>query len=83
MLDALAVIGIEIFVDLRLVVRASLIGMRILPHGLVIACDFEAGELALDVEIADLAEIEEPLVEAGPFLHAAAIDVVGQMVDRA
>ena len=59
----------------------SLIGMRILPHGLVIALDLQAGQLALDVEVADLAEIEEPLVEVGPLVHAAAMDVVGQVVD--
>ena len=41
----------------------------------------EAGVFALDVEIADLAEIEEALVEGGPVGHAAVIDVVGQVVD--
>ena len=55
--------------------------MRILPHGLVIALDLQAGELALDVEVADLAEIEEPLVELGPFVHAAAMHVVRQVID--
>src|SRR5437764_11446062 len=32
--------------------------------------------------MADLAEIEEPLVELGPQLHPAAMDIVGQVVDR-
>jgi hypothetical protein len=32
-LDAFAVVGVEVFLDLRLVVRGSLIGMRILPQG--------------------------------------------------
>src|SRR3546814_6519348 len=35
----------------------------------------------LDVEVADLAEIEEALVEGRPLLHAPAVDVVGQVVD--
>src|SRR5207244_967948 len=41
----------------------------------------EAGELAFDVEIADLAEVEEALVELGPFGHAAAVHVVREVVD--
>ena len=41
----------------------------------------EARQLSLDVEIADLAEVEEALVEAGPFVQATAIDVVRQVVD--
>ena len=41
----------------------------------------QAGTLALDVEVADLAEVEEPLVEIGPDRHPAAIHVVGQVVD--
>ena len=56
--------------------------MRIRPHGLVIAFELQPGQLALDVEIADLAEIEEALVEFGPQLHPPAMDIVGQMVDR-
>src|SRR3546814_8778178 len=41
----------------------------------------QAGQLALDVEILDLAKIEQPLVEGGPFGHAAAMHVMGQVVD--
>ena len=41
----------------------------------------QAGELAGDVEVADLAEVEELLVERGPLVHAPAADVVGQVVD--
>ena len=43
----------------------------------------QAGVFALDVEVADLAEVEQLLVEAGPVRHAAAVDVVRQVVDRA
>ena len=59
----------------------SFSGMRILPHGLVMALDIRPGLLALDVEVADLAEIEEALVEVGPSRHVAAMDVVRQVVD--
>ncbi|SOY73835.1 protein of unknown function (plasmid) [Cupriavidus taiwanensis] len=42
----------------------------------------QAGVLALDVEIADFAEIEQLFVEVGPVSHAATVDVVGQVVDQ-
>ena len=45
---------------------SSFSGMRILPSGAVIALRGQAGVFALDVEVADLAEVEEALVEAGP-----------------
>src|SRR5438270_780306 len=41
----------------------------------------QAGGAALDVEKPDLAEIEQSFVEAGPDIHAAAMDVVGEMVE--
>ena len=41
----------------------------------------QAGGAALDVEEADLAEVEQPFVEAGPDIHAAAMDVVGQVIE--
>jgi hypothetical protein len=42
----------------------------------------EAGVFTLDVEVADLAEAEQPLVETAPVGHAAAVDVVRQVVDQ-
>ena len=59
----------------------SLIGMRILPHGEVKRARKQAGFLSLDAEVADLAEVEQPLVEARPQIHVAAPDVVGQVID--
>ena len=41
----------------------------------------QARVLAFDIEVADLAEIEEALVEAGPDMHAPAADVMRQVVD--
>ena len=56
--------------------------MRILPQGLVIALLNRPVLLALDVEVADLAEVEQALVEAGPLVHVAAVHVVRQVVDQ-
>ena len=52
-------------------VPSSLIGMRILPQGLVIALRLDAGDLALDVEVAHLAEIEQALVDSPPIRSCA------------
>ena len=41
----------------------------------------QPGVLALDVEVADLAEVEQLLVEVRPVGHAAAVHVVGEVVD--
>lgn len=41
----------------------------------------QAGQLALDVEVADLPEVADPLVEIGPDIHVAALHVVGQVVN--
>src|SRR5205807_1040212 len=41
----------------------------------------QAGELALDIEEPDLPEVEELLVEARPFIHEAAVHIVGEMID--
>ena len=51
------------------------------PSGLVSARG-EAGVLALDVEEPDLPEIENAPIEIVPHLHAAALHIVGQMVDE-
>ena len=42
----------------------------------------EAGVLTLDVEEADLAEVEEGLVIVRPVLHAAVVDVVREVIDH-
>src|SRR5574337_1943034 len=42
----------------------------------------EPGVFALDVEAADLAEVEDALVERAPERHPAVVDVVRQVVDR-
>ena len=73
--------SLQVFLDLRLVVlrlvdRDADLAARA-GHG---AAE-QAGLLALDVEVADLAEVEQLLVEAGPLVHVAARDVVRQVID--
>src|SRR6185437_13329516 len=80
-LDAFAAIDVEIFLDLAgiagilvdrnpdLAVRA---GQR--PRE-------QAGSATLDVEIANLAEVEEFFVETRPDVHSPAMDVVGEVID--
>src|SRR4029453_10339596 len=63
------------FVVLRLVDRDADLAARA-GHGTA----EQAGLLAFDVEVADLAEVEQLLVEAGPLVHVAARDVVRQMI---
>ncbi len=41
----------------------------------------QPGSAALDVEEADLTKIEQLFVEAGPDIHAAAMDVVGEVIE--
>src|SRR3546814_7795267 len=80
-LDALALVLLEVFGDLRLVVGALVDRNADLAAGACHRLRLQPGQLALDVEVADLAEIEEALVEGRPLLHAPAVDVVGQVVD--
>src|SRR3546814_17709500 len=80
-LDALALVLLEVFGDLRLVVGALVDRNADLAAGACHRLRLQPGQLALDVEVADLAEIEEELVEGRPLLHAHAVDGVGQVVD--
>ena len=42
----------------------------------------QTGIFALDVKIADLAEVEDPLIKRRPVRHAPAVDVVRQVIDQ-
>src|SRR5687768_16471891 len=80
-LNAFATIRVQVFLDLRLVV------LRLVDRDADLAARAghraaeQAALLAFDVEITDLAEVEQLLVEAGPLVHVAARDVVRQMID--
>ena len=84
MLDALAVELHQEFLDLAAALGGLLVQRNAdqavrCRHGL----GRQAGVFALDVEVADLAEVEQLLVEPGPVFHATAVHVVRQVVDQA
>ena len=65
-LDALAVVFMQELLDLAGLARVLVDRDADLAVGARHRARMQAGELALDVEVADLAEVEELLVEAGP-----------------
>ena len=80
-LDALAAIDVEIFLDLAGIAGVLVDRNPDLAVGTGQRPREQAGRAALDIEKADLAEIEQPFVEAGPDIHAAAMDVMGEMIE--
>ena len=72
---------VQVFFDLALLVGALVDRDADLAVGAGQRAGKQAGVFALDVEIADLAEIEDALVEARPDVHAAAPDIVGEVVE--
>ncbi len=81
-LDAFAVELHQEFFDLA----AALLGLFVqrdadLAVGRGHGLGRQAGVFALDVEVADLAEVEQLLVEVGPEAHATAVHVVREVVD--
>ncbi len=81
MLDALAVVLADEFLDLRLVVGRLVDRDADLAAGRGHGTGEQAGQLALDVEVANLAEVGDALVETGPDIHLPATHVVGQVID--
>ncbi len=80
-LDALALIGAQELLDLGVLVLALVQGDADLAAGRGHGPGDQARLLALDIEVADLAEIEDALIEGRPPVHLAAVDVVGQVVE--
>ena len=80
-LDPLAVILAQVFLDLTLVVLRFVDRDADQAAGTGQGAREESRAFALDVEVADLAEVEQSLVEARPYVHAPAADVVRQVVD--
>src|SRR6266849_10911166 len=79
--DALAAQGLQVLGDLRALVGALVDGDADLAARAGHRLGAQARQLALDVEITHLAEIEEPLVEARPTLHTPLVDIVRKVVD--
>ena len=80
MLNALALILMQIFLDLAFVVGGFVDRYADLAARARQGPREKAGLFSFDVEIADLPEIEEILVEAIPAVHIAAEDIIGQMI---
>src|SRR5262245_44425118 len=80
-LDAFAAVLAQVLLDLRLVVLRFVDRNADLPARARHRAAEEPGLLAFDVEVADLAEIEQLLVEARPLVHVAARDVVREVID--
>ena len=81
-LDAFAVVLVQVLLDLTGLLVAFLVdGDANLAAGAGHGLALDSRDLAFDVEIAHLAEVEQPLVELGPFAHAAAVHVVREVVD--
>src|SRR5665213_557023 len=81
MLDPFALVIVQKLLDLRSIVLALVERNADLPIRTGHGFGKQARNLAFDVEVADLAEIEYPLVEVRPSLHVAALHVVRQMID--
>src|SRR5471032_753959 len=81
-LDAFAMIGVEILLDLPRRIRAFLVDRDAdLAARRAHRFRLDRGHLAFNIEVTRLAEIEQTLVELGPFDHPSAMNVVRQMVD--
>ena len=82
MLDALALVGAQELLDLAVFVLAFVQRDADLPVGRGHRFGKQPGRLALDVEMADLAEVEDAFVKCRPMRHAAAVHIMGQVIER-
>ena len=83
MLDAFAAIKMQVFLDLRFVVGGFVDRNADLAVRTGHRAGLQAGQLALDIEVPNFPEVKQLLVETGPLIHVAAIDVVGDVIDLA
>ena len=81
MLDPLPLVLAQVLLDLGLVVGGFVDGDADLAAGGRHGAGMQPGQLAFDVEVANFPEVADPLVEVGPDVHVAAMDVVGQVID--
>src|SRR4029453_444431 len=80
-LDALTAILLQVLLDLPVFAGILVDGNANLAVGAGHRARVQARQLAGDVEVADLAEVEEALVEARPLAEPAAMYVVREVVD--
>jgi hypothetical protein len=76
-----AAIFLQVLLDLALVVGGLVDGNADAAARAGQRARVQAGQLAFDVEEADLAEVEQLDVEVEPLVHVAAIDVVGEVIE--
>src|SRR5882724_1602225 len=82
MLNPFATIFAQVLFDLRLVVLRFVDGNLDLAARTRQRATKQSGLLAFDIEIANLAEIEQTLVKRGPVVHPSACDVVREVVNH-
>src|SRR5215216_3773625 len=80
-LYALALVLLEVLFDLPSLARVLVDRDPDLPVRARHRAGVQPRELALNVEVADLPEVEEALVKTRPLTQPAAIDVVRQVVE--
>src|SRR5215204_837964 len=80
-LDALSLVLLQVLLDLARLPRVLVDGDADLAIRARHGARVQARELAGNVEVADLAEVEDAGVEVGPLVHAPTVHVVGQVVD--
>ena len=81
MLDALAIVLLQIFGDLACLVLGLIERNADLAAGRGNRPADQTGDLAVDVEEMDLLEAEQVAVEIPPLVHVAAIDIVGEVIE--
>src|SRR6202011_4865337 len=81
MLNALALILVQIFLDLTFVVGGFIQGNPDLPARTGQRAGIKTSHLSGDVEIADLTEVKEISIKLVPTVHGAAKHIVGQVID--
>ena len=79
-LDTLTLVVAQEFLDLGVLVTALVQRDADLATGAGHSLGDQRGLLAFDIEVADLAEVEDVLIERCPGRHLAAPHVVGQVV---
>src|SRR5258706_1207355 len=80
-LNTLAFVCVKIFLDLAFFVGALVDGDADLAARARHGARVQSGELTLDIEVSDLAEVEIVLIPARPPVHAPAMNIVGEVID--
>src|ERR1700731_4996115 len=80
-LNALDLVFVEVFLYLTLVVLTFVDRDADLAARRSQGARKQPGLLALDAEVTNFPEVEQLFIEAGPDVHVAASDVMGQMID--